>query len=146
MLPVFTCFTRSSEFRVAGNTRVCGYVAYVGYSGDEHHHAFKAKTESGMRHSAEAAQIQEPPVRRAVHIPFTHFLFKHVKAVFAFAAANYFAYAGNENVHAAHGFPVIIEFHIECGYFFGFIVKNYRFFEIMLNEETLVFGIKVNSP
>ena len=50
------------EFGIAGRSGERNHVADVGHARDELDDAFQSQPESGMRHGAEPAQIQIPPV------------------------------------------------------------------------------------
>ena len=99
-----------------------------------------------MRRSAVFAKIQIPVVIGGVKSEFVHSGKKHVLAFLSLAAADEFAYAGNEKVRRRDGFPVVVKAHIESLDFLRIIGEENGFFINLLGKISLVFALKVATP
>src|SRR5262245_42894531 len=102
-----------SKFRAAWRPRKRDDIADGGHSGEEWDGAFQAEAEAGVGDGAEAAEIQIPPIVGGIEVLLGHALLEDVEAFFALAAADDLADLGDEDVHGADRFAVIIDAHVE---------------------------------
>ena len=121
-------------------------IADVADAGEVHNHTLKAEAEACVAAGAIAAQIQRPPVILFVETQLCHTGGEHLEALFALAAADDLAYAGNEAVGSGNGLAVIVEAHIEGLDLLGIIGDENGALENLFGEIALMLGLKVDAP
>ena len=93
--------------------------------------------------------LSEVKVEAVVFLVKTH-LFdlaeKFLIIVFTLAAADDLADARNETVHSSNSLAILVELHVECFDLLRVIGNEYRTFEDLLCQITLVLSLKVAAP
>src|SRR3954469_13856199 len=122
------------------------YIANICHARYELHHPLEAEAEARMGHGAIASKVEVPPVILLVEMLRFHAGFEYVKAFFALAAADDFADAGNEHVHRAHRFAIVVDAHVKRFDGGGVVVNDKRFAEFFFGEIAFVLGLQVVAP
>src|SRR5262245_18795372 len=97
------------EFCPAGNARKRQYVSDVRHPRDVHKSALKAQTETRVWHASILANVEIPLIVFDVFDSHAaHSFDKHVVTFLTLAPTDDLSDLGNQNVHRAHGFSVIV--------------------------------------
>ena len=99
-----------------------------------------------MSCAAVFTQIQVPPVVFAFQTQCIHTSFQNIQSFFSLAAADDFAYAGNQQVHRSYCFLVIVQTHVECFDFYRVVCNEYGFFEDLFCQISFMFCLQVDTP
>ncbi|CAN4022567.1 DNA modification methylase, partial [Dysosmobacter welbionis] len=134
------------KVRTADRSRVGQDVPDVADAGEVHHQPFKAQAEARVLAGAVAPQVAVPPVVLGVHAQLPDAAFQDFQPLLALAAADDLADAGYQAVRRGHGFPIVVEAHVERLDLLGIIRDEHRLLVHLLGEIPLVFRLQVAAP
>lgn len=135
-----------SVFRAARGAGERQHVADVLHAGNVHDQPLKAQPKACVRVGAIAPQIQIELIILFAHASFGNALPQHFQAFLPLTAADELAHAGHQQIHGGHGFPVVVEAHVEGFEALGIVVHEHRLAKMFLAEVALVLGLQVHAP
>ena len=134
-------FDKVLEVGGAGGAVERDDVADVFHAREVHDEAFEAETEASVGGGAVFAKVEVPPIGFFREAEFVDPGFEDIEAVFALGAADELADAGDEDIHGADGFVVVVAVHVEGFDIFGVVGDDCGATDFLFGEPAFVFGL-----
>ena len=99
-----------------------------------------------MGHSAEAPQIEVPPILFFGQAHVADALQKSVVAMLTLRATDDLPHARYQDVHRTHGFAVVVLIHVEGFDVRGVIGDDHGALHVLFSEIALVLALQVDAP